>query len=58
MHQSVLTDQQSHFLRDEKETLAGFQLALAEFDLPRADLDSLQKAILQLDELFPDRGRR
>jgi small GTP-binding protein len=52
MRQSVLTDQQAQFLRDEKEALAGFQLALAEFDLPRAALDSLQKAILQLDELF------
>jgi len=52
MRQSVLTDQQAHFLRDEKEALAGFQLALAELDLPREDLDSLQKAILQLDELF------
>jgi small GTP-binding protein len=52
MHQSVLTDQQAHFLRDEKEALAGFQLVLAEFDLPREALDSLQKAILQLDELF------
>ncbi len=52
MRQSVLTDQQAQFLRDEKETLAGMQFALAEFDLPRADLDSLQKAILQLDELF------
>ena len=52
MHQSVLTDQQAQFLRDEKEALAGFQLALAEFDLPREALDSLQKAILQLDELF------
>src|SRR5450759_737905 len=52
MHQSVLTDQQAHFLRDEKEALAGFQLALTEFDLPREALDSLQKAILQLDELF------
>ncbi|HAE58131.1 MAG TPA: dynamin, partial [Anaerolineae bacterium] len=52
MRQSVLTDQQAQFLRDEKEALAGFQLALAEFDLPREALDSLQKAILQLDELF------
>jgi small GTP-binding protein len=39
-------------LRDEKEALARFQLALAEFDMPREALDSLQKAILQLDELF------
>src|SRR5512140_324634 len=52
MRQSVLTDQQAQFLREEKEALAGFQLALAEFDLPREALDSLQKAILQLDELF------
>ncbi|HEY5158626.1 MAG TPA: dynamin family protein [Anaerolineales bacterium] len=52
MHQSVLTDQQAHFLRDEKQALAGFQLALAEFDMPPEALDSLQKAILQLDELF------
>jgi len=52
MRQSVLTDQQGQFLREEKEALAGFQLAFAEFDLPREALDSLQKAILQLDELF------
>ena len=52
MHQPLLTDQQAHFLRDEKEALAGFHLALAGFDLPREALDSLQKAILQLDELF------
>jgi small GTP-binding protein len=52
MQQSVLTDLQAQFLSDEKEALAGFQLALVEFDLPREALDSLQKAILQLDELF------
>jgi small GTP-binding protein len=52
MRQSILTNEQADFLRDEKEALAGFQLALAEFDLPRATLDSLEKAILQLDELF------
>ncbi len=52
MRQSVLTDEQAQFLRDEKEALAGFQLALAGLDLPREALDSLQKAILQLDELF------
>ena len=52
MRQSVLSDQQAQFLRDEKETLAGVQLALAKLDLPREALDSLQKAILQLDELF------
>jgi small GTP-binding protein len=52
MRQSVLNDQQAQFLRDEKEALAGVQLALAKLDLPREALDSLQKAILQLDELF------
>ena len=52
MQQPILTDRQAQFLRDEKEALARFQLALAEFDLPRDALDSLQKAILQLDELF------
>lgn len=52
MRQSVLTDQQAQFLREEKEALADFQLALAKLDLPREDLDNLQKAILQLDELF------
>jgi small GTP-binding protein len=52
MHQSVLTDKQANFLRDEKEALAGFQLSLAEFDLPHEAMDSLQTAILQLDELF------
>jgi small GTP-binding protein len=52
MHQSVLTDKQAGFLRDEKKALAEFQLSLAEFDLPREALDSLQTAILQLDELF------
>src|SRR5512138_444733 len=49
---SVLTDQQARFLRDEKEAVAGFQLALSDFDLPPEALDSLQKAILQLDALF------
>src|SRR3970040_356898 len=52
MRQSVLTDSQAQFLREEKETLAQAQLALAKLDLPREALDSLQKAILQLDELF------
>jgi len=52
MRASVLTDQQAQFLREEKESLAGMQLALAGFDLPRESLESLQKAILQLDELF------
>ncbi len=52
IQQPVLTHQQADFLRDEKEALAQFQLALAGLELPREALDSLQKAILQLDELF------
>ncbi len=52
MRQSVLTDQQAQFLREEKQALAGMQLVLSGLDLPREALDSLQKAILQLDELF------
>ena len=52
MRQSVLSEEQAQFLREEKESLAGMQQALAELDLPRESLDSLQKAILQLDELF------
>jgi len=52
MRQSVLTDSQTQFLREEKEALAGMQVALSKLDLPREALDSLQKAILQLDELF------
>lgn len=52
MRQSILTDQQAEFLREEKESLAGIQQALSNLELPRESLDSLQKAILQLDELF------
>ena len=52
MRQSVLTDSQAQFLRDEKEALALVQLSLARLDLSRKALDNLQKAILQLDELF------
>ena len=52
MRLSVLTDSQAQFLRDEKETLAGMQIALSRLDLSREAMASLQKAILQLDELF------
>lgn len=52
MRQSILTDQQAEFLREEKESLAGIQQALSNLELPRESLESLQKAILQLDELF------
>src|SRR5512141_1597990 len=52
MRQSVLTDEQARFLREEKETLAEIRLALADVDLPADALTTLQDAILQLDELF------
>ena len=52
MQHSVLTDEQVQFLRQEKEALAEIRLALAEIDLPPDGLAALQKAILQLDELF------
>ena len=52
MRQSVLTNEQAQFLREEKEALTKMQVTLTELDLPRAALDRLQKAILQLDELF------
>ena len=52
MRQSMLTDEQAKFLRDEKEALAEIRLALSEIDVPRESLATLQEAILQLDELF------
>src|SRR5512141_660014 len=52
MRQSVLTDEQAQFLREEKETLSEIRLALAGLDVPRETLATLQDAILQLDELF------
>lgn len=52
MRQSVLTDEQARFLREEKEALSEIRLALSEIDVPREMLTTLQDAILQLDELF------
>jgi small GTP-binding protein len=52
MRQSMLTDEQARFLREEKETLSEIRLALIEIDVPREALTTLQDAILQLDELF------
>jgi small GTP-binding protein len=52
MRQSVLTDQQAQFLREEKEALAEIRLALADLEATGDALAALQKAILQLDELF------
>lgn len=52
MRQSILTTEQSQFLREEKEALAEIRLALSEMDTPREALATFQDAILQLDELF------
>ena len=52
MRQSMLSDEQARFLREEKEALAEIRLALTDVDLPREALTTLQDAILQLDELF------
>ncbi|MGQ0600293.1 MAG: dynamin family protein, partial [Anaerolineales bacterium] len=48
----LLKDDQAQFLREEKDALADIRLALSELDVPRETLTTLQKAILQLDELF------
>jgi len=52
MLQSMLTEEQAQLLRDEKGALAEICLALAELDVPREEVDTLQQAALQLDELF------
>ena len=52
MQHSVLNDEQVQFLRQEKEALAEIRLALADIDVPRDGLATLEKATLQLDELF------
>lgn len=52
MLQSLLTEAQAAFLREEKEELAEVRLALAGLEAPRESLETLQQAILQLDELF------
>jgi small GTP-binding protein len=52
MRQSMLSEEQARFLREEKEALSEIRLALAELDVPREALATLQEAILQLDELF------
>jgi small GTP-binding protein len=52
MLQSLLTEAQAEFLREEKDALADIRLALAGLEAPRDTLATLQQAILQLDELF------
>lgn len=48
----LLTESQAHLLRQEKEALAEIRIGLARLDVPREALDTLEQAILQLDELF------
>jgi small GTP-binding protein len=52
MRQSMLSEEQARFLREEKEVLSEIRLALADLDAPSESLATLQEAILQLDELF------
>ncbi len=52
MRASMLTDEQSRLLGEEKEELSDILLKLTEIGAPRDELATLQKAILQLDELF------
>ncbi|RPH58422.1 MAG: dynamin, partial [Chloroflexi bacterium] len=48
----MLTNEQSRFLREEKEALTNILLKLAEIGVSQDELTTLQKAIIQLDELF------
>ena len=52
MRQSVLTNEQSLLLADEKDALSNLLLRLAEMEVPPGSLATLQKATQQLDELF------
>jgi small GTP-binding protein len=52
MQSTMLTEEQSQLLLDEKEELSKILLRLAEIDTPKDSLETYQKAIMQLDELF------
>ncbi len=52
MLQSMLTEPQAKLLRDEKVALSEAMVALSNLEIPRETLDTLQQAVLQLDELF------
>ena len=52
MQSSMLTEEQSQLLLDEKEELSKILLRLAEVDTPKDSLATYHKAIMQLDELF------
>lgn len=52
MRQSLLSNDETQFLLEEKEVLANILLHLAEIGVGKEDLATLQKSIMQLDELF------
>ena len=52
MRQSVLTSEQSQLVTDVKGALSDILVRLAETGAPKDALTTLQKAIIQLDELF------
>lgn len=52
MRQTMLTNEQSRLLADEKEALSNMLLQLAEINAPQEDLSMLQRVSAQLDELF------
>ncbi len=52
MRQTMLSDEQTRFLHEEKETLSTMLLRLADTGIAKDTLSTLQQAILQLDELF------
>ena len=52
MRQSMLTDGQKKLIADEKEVLSNILMRLSEIKADKEQIKTLQKAILQLDELF------
>lgn len=52
MRQSLLSTEQTLFVQEEKQTLSDLLLNLSDFNLSKEALTTLQKAIIQLDELF------
>ena len=52
MRQSMLTTEQSLFVQEEKQALSDLLLNLTDLNLSKETLATLQKAIIQLDELF------
>jgi len=52
MREGFLSNDQMLFLQKEKRSLQNVHAALSQFSLPADDLNKLQNAIAQLDELF------